>query len=38
MFNYGIDSWEWEDLNDELSNILKDRINSLYEFWTTNNC
>ena len=31
MFNYGIDNWEWSDLNDELSNILKDRINSFYE-------
>jgi hypothetical protein len=38
MFNYGIDNWEWSDLNDELSNILKDRINSFYESWTTNNC
>jgi len=38
MFNYGIDNWEWSDLNDELSNILKDRINSFYKYWTTNNC
>ncbi len=38
MFNYGIDNWEWSDLNDELSNILKDNINSFYKSWTTKNC
>ena len=38
MFNYGIDNWEWSDLNDELSNILKDKINSFYKSWTTKNC
>jgi len=38
MFNEGVDSWEWDELNDLIREILDDKIKQMYNSWRTKNC
>jgi len=38
MFNEGVDSWEWDELNDLIREILDAKIKQMYNSWRTKNC
>ncbi len=38
MFNEGVDSWDWDELNNLIREILDPKIKQMYNSWRTKNC